>query len=247
IFDADRLSAIEQDARGQRIDLDLEIGAIERGHQISGRGAAPLAVSDRGLIGADAFLLRAIEIVRVGMASLLARLDKGLEENARLARIGDAERPLAAVKGAVAVLVAFGALEIGQHIGKTPTLKAELAPEIVVARMAADVDHAVDRGRPAKHLAARPEELAVVQIGLAFGVVVPVDKVGSDELADARRHMDEKIRILAARLQQQNLVIRILRQPAGENATGAARADDDVVKAAHGFRSLCYRPVIRRS
>src|SRR5690606_5355560 len=128
-------------------------------------------VLDRRLVRADAFLLRTVEIIRVRMASLLARFDESIEQHIALHGIGNAERPIATVKSAIAVLVAFRASEIGQHIRKAPAFKAHLTPEIIVARVATNIDHAIDRGRTAKHLAARPEKLAVVQMRLAFSVI----------------------------------------------------------------------------
>src|SRR3989442_676834 len=81
----------------------------------------------------------------------------------------------AAVKLVGAAGLVLGAPEIGQHIGRRSPLIAELAPIVEILGLAADIDHAVDRRRPAEHLAARPVDAAVGGAGIGFGLVAPVD------------------------------------------------------------------------
>ena len=59
--------------------------------------------------------------------------------------------------------------EVGQHVVPRPALAARLAPQVVVARLAAHVDHAVDGGAAAEHAAARIGEAAAVEAGLGGG------------------------------------------------------------------------------
>ncbi len=61
-----------------------------------------------------------------------------------------------------------------QHIVPAPALAAHLAPLVVVAGLAAHIDHAVDRGAAAKHLAARIADGATVQARLGFRLEAPV-------------------------------------------------------------------------
>ena len=63
VFDADRFLAFEQDAVGQRTDLDREIGAVHDRFQIGDRRAAPSPRTARGLEVAGALLRGAIEVV----------------------------------------------------------------------------------------------------------------------------------------------------------------------------------------
>ena len=128
----------------QRVDFDLEVRTAESGTQISNRCAATLIVLNRGLVRPHAFLLRAVEVIRIRVTGLLARFDKGIKQHVAFGSIGHTERTIAAVEGAGTVLVAFGLTEIGQHVGKAPTFKTHLTPEIIVTGMAANVDHAVD-------------------------------------------------------------------------------------------------------
>jgi hypothetical protein len=233
IFNADGLAAFKEDARGQRFDFHRQIGTAERRHEVALGRAAALTVLDRVLVRADAFLLRAVEVVRIRMAGLLACFDEGIEKHIGAAPVGNAERPVAAMERVIAVLIAFRAAEIGQHIGEAPALKAHLTPHVIVARMAANIDHAVDGGRTAQHLAARPVKLAVVQMLLAFGPVIPVGEFIADQLADACRHMKEDALVLAARFQKQDFLARIGGQAVGQNAAGAAGPDNDVIVTCH--------------
>ncbi len=59
---------------------------------------------------------------------------------------------------AFAAPVIFRALEVGQDLVVAPAVIAELAPCVVVARIAPDVEQAVDRRGAAQHLAARQGE-----------------------------------------------------------------------------------------
>ncbi len=103
---------------------------------------------------------------------------------------------------------------------------------IVVARLAAHVDHAVDRRAAAEHAAARVIEGAAIQPGLGLGLEAPIGAriVLRIEIAD--RHMDPDVIVAAAGLEQQHADVGIGRQPVGEHAPGAAGADDDIVECA---------------
>src|SRR5579862_1087789 len=139
------------------------------------------------------------------------------------------------MEGIAAVLVRLGAPEIGQHVGERPAVAAHLPPAVIVTRVAADIDHSVDRGRAAPAASARPVEAAVVQVKLALGLVVPVVGIGlAEQGGDARGHMDHRRSVAPAGLDQQHLVVRIGGEAVGEHAARAPRADDDVVEGLHG-------------
>ena len=72
VFEADRALAVEDHPLRQRAHLDLEVGPLHRRAQIGdgGAGAAPAAHGE--LIGADAFLLGAVEVGVELVAGLLA-------------------------------------------------------------------------------------------------------------------------------------------------------------------------------
>src|SRR5262249_11891754 len=144
--------------------------------------------------------------------------------------VRDGERPARGVEGVVAARLILRALEVGQDVLIGPALIAELAPMVVILGLAANVDEAVDAARAAEHLAARPEDLAVLELGLGLGLVAPVDALVGDRLAVADRDVDPRMRaIIAPRLEHDDGAGRIGREPIGENAAGGAGADDDVI------------------
>jgi len=122
----------------------------------------------------------------------------------------------------------FRLFEIRQDGREGPTGIPELFPLVEVARGAADVNHGVDGAGAAKNFAARPVKAAVVELGLGFGGIIPVDGGfkefgeggGDGDFAGARR---------APSFQEQDARVRVFREAGGENATGRAGADDDVL------------------
>ena len=121
------------------------------------------------------------------------------------------------------------ALEIGQHVVPAPAGEAELAPVIVVGGLAAHVDHGVDGGRAADHLAARIVQAAAVEAFLGLGLEHPVRAriADGEEIAD-RDVIPDPI-IPPAGLQQQHARIGRSREPVRQHAARGTGADDDVV------------------
>src|SRR5215475_9652110 len=131
-----------------------------------------------------------------------------------------------------ALLVVLGLAEIGQDVGVGPAAQAELRPAVIVARMAADIDHAVDRGRAADDSPARAVHLAAVHVGLGLAVVVPVDLVVGERIGERRRHVDLPVpeAILPAGLEHEDAVLRLGAEAIGQHAAGRSGANDDVVE-----------------
>src|SRR3546814_10999896 len=96
-----------------------------------------------------------LEVLGRRDAALGRRCAKGIEDLPRQALRLDAPLAAAAVAFVAALVVVLRALEVGQDLVPAPAGVAELAPEIIVARLAAHVAHAVDRGAAAKHAPAR--------------------------------------------------------------------------------------------
>ena len=101
----------------------------------------------------------------------------------------------------------LGALEVGQHVVPRPAAAAELRPDVVVGRLAAHVEMAVDRARAAQHLAARVLYAAVVDVGAGRGLVAPVELVVVDGLVEAGRDLDPDVVVLAAGLDHRDGVL----------------------------------------
>src|SRR5262249_48353615 len=96
------------------------------------------------------------------------------------------------------------AAEKRQHVVPGPADVAELAPDIVVASLTADVAHRVDRRRTSEHLAARNRQDAAVREGLGLAAIAPVHLLVADKGGDADRHVDPKTPIVAAGFNEQN-------------------------------------------
>src|SRR6516165_4438006 len=87
-------------------------------------------------------------------------------------------------------LVMLGFLEIGQYSFVRPAAVAELGPGVVVERIAAHIDHAVDRARSAEGLAARDRDRAAVEVRLRLGDEPPIVARVVEQLHKARRDVD---------------------------------------------------------
>src|SRR5207248_4144993 len=134
----------------------------------------------------------AVEIVVAGIAELDRALDESLGDRVVL-DIGHAERAAAAVEVVGAADLMLGALEIGQHVVERPAGIAELAPMVEILGLATDIDHAVDRGRAAEHLATRPVDAAAAGPWIGLGFVAPVDRRVGKGLAEAERNVDPAV------------------------------------------------------
>ncbi len=217
------------DAAGGGAGDHGEVGALAHGLEVGpGTGAAG-AVAGGGLVPAEAFLACAVEIVGGRVAGLARGFQEHFRQRVAVARVGHAQRAVAAVEFAAAALVAFAALEVGQHVVPVPALGAQGGPFVVVAGVAADVAHGVDGTRAAQHLAARPPQRAVAQRRLGRGAVIPVHALLAHQLGQPRGHVDEGMPVAGAGFQQQHPVGRILAQAVGQHAAGGAGTHDDVV------------------
>src|SRR5262245_59952689 len=162
----------------------------------------------------------------------------------RFAHIGNRERPAHPMQRILAARLVLGAAKIGQHILEAPAGIAELPPMIEVRRLAADVEQAIDRARPAQHFPPWLDDLPVVELRLRLRAIEPIDLTIGEQLAVAERDVNPDVPVVAARLQQENAMATRGGQTIGENAAGAAGADDDVVE---GLRMGLHRRVASRA
>ena len=185
----------------------------------------------------------AAQVPGEGVPRLLRRLHEAVGERQDRPVVLDKDRARLAALAGVARPVAFDTLEMLFHVIVGPAARAHLRPAVEIGRIAADEQHAVDRGRAAQHLAARAMERAVTGLLVRLGVVVPVDDRVGDELEHAGGHMDQRVRVLPARLQQHHF--RPVRaQPLGEHATGGARPHDHII-GLHGPQPSLWPPNCR--
>ena len=118
----------------------------------------------------------------------------------------------------------------GLDVVPAPAFQAQLPPAIIILRLTAHVDHGVDGGGAPDDLAAWIIQHPPVEPGNSLGPEHPVGAriADGEEIADG--DMKPNPVILAARLQYGDAIVRISREPVGENAAGGARTDDDIVE-----------------
>src|ERR1700683_2834433 len=141
----------------------------------------PRPFLDRVLKKDDAILLPGIEIVALGKAERRLGLDELLGEGVAHNRVRDRQFALAPMRGAFASLLVFAALEERQNIAPAPSGVAALRPVVEIARMTANIEHAVDRPCSRQPLAAGPVHRAVLKLGLRLGGISPIVGAGLED------------------------------------------------------------------
>ena len=116
--------------------------------------------------------------------------------------VRDAKRSAGAMKSVGASLLIFSLSEIWQHVVIRPAGIAELAPQIEILALSADIDQAVDRRGTAKNLAARPRDAAIEHLWHRFGLEIPGDLGVVDVAVETGRDVDPRVGVLAACLKQ---------------------------------------------
>ncbi len=246
-IDPGRALALEADPLRQRTGDHPQIGPVHHRMQIAFRGRAAPAPRRGGLVVADAVLRRAVEVGVVRIAEIVAGTDERLADLVLVRHVGDRQRAAGAVPVVGAAHLVLGPLEVGQHVARRPAGAAHLPPQVEVLVLAADIDHAVDRGRPAQHLAARPEDPPPVGAGIGLGLVAPVHRGVREGLAEPERNVDPAIVVLPAGLQQHDARGRVLRQPRRHDAAGGARPHHDEIRLdqfGHCVSPSACRPVL---
>ncbi len=125
-------------------------------------------------------------------------------------------------------------------------MRALALPAREIARMSARIGHDVDGRGAAEDLAALELDTPAVEMGLGLGSVAPVVQAIFMHLSHSERNVDQWIDVAAAGFEQKNACGLILAQSVGENATGRARADYDVIEdvVRHAMRSRRLRTII---
>jgi hypothetical protein len=159
---------------------------------------------------AHALVVAAVEVVGGRDAGLLRPRER-VEHVPAQALLLDAPLATGAVgskpgrRAAGAAPVVLVALEVGQAEVPAPARVAHhRGPAVVVARLAAHVDHAVDAGAAAQHLAARVAQHAAVQARVRLGAVQPVGARVADAVQVADRDVDPVVVVAPAGLEQQH-------------------------------------------
>jgi hypothetical protein len=198
--------------------------------QIGSRGAPPPALAGGTLEVAGVLLPGTVEIVVGRQAGLDGGFDQAIGQFVAARLVGDAQRPIDPVEFVRPALLILGLAEVRQDAVVVPAYTAALAPFIVVGRVAAHVDHAVDRTGAAKHFAARLIQRAVVEARLRFALEHPVDTRIGVHLVETHGDVDPRIGVATAGFQQQHAIAAGFAEPGSDRATGRAGAGDDVVE-----------------
>ncbi len=229
--DAGRPLAVERDAQHRRIGDHMQVRPVAA-IDVRAGDAAARAVAVRDLVEADAFLCRAVEVVVQRIAGRVRGLDESFGERIAKAQIRHRERAVRAMPRIGAARVAFRTTEIRQHVLPAPARRAELRPFVVVARVAARVDHRVDRARaahpaPARLVAAPPAE-ARLRHRLVAVVRAEFER---HQCRDADRHVDEQValRVRAGLDQRDRRIGAGIGETACQARAARTAADDDVV------------------
>jgi hypothetical protein len=223
------LLAIEEDALGGCMGDDAQIGPIADGFQEGAGGTEAHAVLLVDLEIAGALIVAGIEILACRNTEFGGGFSHRIEDRPAQTLALDAQRPATAMACIVVEIVILRAAKQRQHVVPAPAGIAHLAPAVVVARLSAHVDHAIDGGTAAENLAARVEQRAAVEARLFCRAIAPVGARIADAVEIADRDMHPMVIVAAARLQQQHPVFRIHAQPVGEHAAGRTGTDHDVI------------------
>ena len=234
VLDSNRPRAVEQHARGQRERLHGQVGTVHHRMQVGLRSRQALAVVDVAIEGGKALLPIAVDVRGQRMAGLLYGGEERVKKRTASRTALEHERAVVTAEGIVALggQAVLHALEVGQAMGVVPRLHPlARGPALVVQRVAALEDHAVDAARSAQDLPARVVDAAAAHVWLGLRLVLPVVEAVADREGQRRGHVDEHIPrpVRAPCLQDQDTVARIRGEAIGEHAARGAAADDYVV------------------
>lgn len=178
-LDTGGATTVDQHPADHGVGLDEQVGScLQMRQEVGARGAASFAILLRDLIDTQAFLLRPVEVIGSGEASLSRCIQKTLLIGHVTLDIADPQRPFLPMPGAAQAGIAFTANEVRQYLGIAPTRASQTGPLVVIPAMSADIEHRVDRRSTAEHLAARLVATPAVQAFLWHRMERPVVQAG---------------------------------------------------------------------
>ncbi len=191
-IDAGRAAVLDNDARNTRLRHHRQIGAVACRLEKGGNTGNAPPIADGALAQAIAFRRRAVEIVAMPELQRIHRIGENAVERIGVLDVADNHRPLMTMPGRAGVLrIVFGAQEIGQHVRPAPAAVSFGRPVVIVLRMAAVIDHAVDGAGAAEHPATRNGDAPPIQIFLRNRLQAPAVFLQRQRRADQRRHVNE--------------------------------------------------------
>ena len=238
IFHAGRARAPKHDACGQRLELQREVGALERRPEVGDRGAAATAVADRRLQPAETLLLPGVVVLGERMPGARACFQERLAERIFIAVEPGRQRSVATAVGIGAALPRFLPPEIREHVRVGPAGETRYRPAVIVAAMAAHIGHRVDRGRSADHLPARHSIGREPSSGSGSEKYIQSFMRCRNNRGQPSGTWIQGLRSQPPASSSKHLDRRIFGQPIGQHAARRPCADDDVVVRIRGHGSL---------
>ena len=218
-----------------------------------GEVAAPADRADERAVGARTYAVPdgrrgepdALAVVRVDIGDMLPAHVLGGGENSldELVVLFDhrhPERPPGAAHVRGAEIMVFHRPVGRQRALPGPPGVAACGQAVPVGRRATHPHHPVDDGRTAQALAARPILDLAIGTDRPRRVVVGVALPPEGEI-EPLRDVEHRVLVTAAVLQQQHLVLRVLRQPVGQHTAGRSGTHDDVVEIHHHNPSSLFK------
>ena len=206
----------------------------------------PPAFRNGDLRHADAFLPHPVQIRVIGQADLVGGFDHFFKQGHLVARrIGYAQGAIAPAQRIIAAIIAFHALEYGQHIIPAPATISKLRPMIIILWLAAHEHHTIDRRSAPQHLAARHFNAPPAGTFIRFRRKAPIHRWIANQFGYAGGYAGpEEITAFSACFKQQHLVLTALAQSGSECTAGGAGANDNEVvhRAGHALRSPLNLP-----
>ena len=234
-----------------RAGREMQVRPLEDRLQKRRRRAPAPAAALVDLEIAGALVVALIEVGDLRDADFDPGLPHCVEDRPGHARALDPPLATLAMQLAQAAVMVLLADEVGQHVVPAPAGKAELAPAVIIGRLAAHIDHGVDGGRAADHPAARIGDRAAAQIRLRRRLEHPVGARIADGVEIADRNMEPDPIVAAASLDEEHAVAGVAAQPIGKHAAGRAGADDNEIVGlgAHAAtaQQATSRPCLRSS
>ena len=242
VLDAHRAVAVEQDPGDEGPGLDGQVLPAHDRVEVGACRTQPATAVDGPVEGPEPLLAIAVDVRGVGVAGLLGGLEERAEQRVRGRTTLQDQRAVMATERIVGRRGQAGLhpLEVRQAVGVVPGRHAGIGgPALVVERIAALEDLAVDAGRPAQHLAPGVVDPPTVHERLRLRLVLPVVEPAADRERQRRGHVDEDVEAVIGTtgLQHEDPVRRGGRQAIAEGAAGGSAAHDDEVVPAlgHGF------------
>ena len=210
--------------------LHDKVGAVQHGLQKAARRAVAAAVFLVDVEIGAAVVVAGVEILDAGNTGLFGGIDEAVEQIPLYARRFDAPFAAGLMEAAIGFEMVFLLLVKGQKVIPAPAFEAEIAPAVIILRLSAHIDHGIDGRTAAEHFTTRIGDGASAQTRFGLGFEHPVGARIADGKQIADRNMEPDPVVVAARFEQQHTVARIGRQAIGKDASGRARAHDDIIK-----------------